>query len=142
MLPMRRDKAALTPEGAGCDGWLHVKPIPDVLDEIGALAEAATPGPWILFPSNHSEGDIAAVDLCSTHGACPRDGAHPEIAHCHECVIRDAGQRKDAAFIAAARSAVPALVAECRLLREALINAEDWIHSELLRPDRRLGEKP
>jgi hypothetical protein len=83
----------------------------DDLRTIEARAEAATPGPW-------RQGDIAAGDL-PVAGGCfsveiygATDDPYAVLAECeHEA---------DASFIAAARTDIPALVAEVRRLREAL----------------------
>ena len=73
----------------------------DELDRLAALAAAATPGPWI-----NTLGRVHSAD--TTH-----------IAN---------GYEDDCEFIAAARDAVPALVAEVRrlrgLVRDAYIEAD------------------
>jgi len=67
--------------------------------ELRALAEAATPAPW------HSVHGIATCEVWSDHGGTPR-----------VCVVNQGDddatdmEHRDAAFIAAARSAVPALL--------------------------------
>lgn len=85
-------------------------------DEWERLANAATPGPWT------SGGDYA--------GKWPEDGSDPEPNYwrCWQWLpdvddvaglaIVDTEKQADAEFIAAARQAVPALVAECQQLRE------------------------
>jgi hypothetical protein len=73
----------------------------DRLAELGALADAATPGPWVV-----QDGDeVHAPHLLDQEEAS-------DVA-----TIFDADA--DAAFIAAARSAVPALIAALKaVLRE------------------------
>lgn len=69
------------------------------LADLDALAAAATPGPWEQIDSRaYSSGTGLQVCLCNETDA-------------------------DAAFIAAARTAVPALVAEVRRLRHELARA-------------------
>lgn len=67
------------------------------LDEIERLADAATPGPWGVEPDRNSLDDLVMAKIG----------------------LVAATAREDAAFIAAARTAVPALSAEVRRLREA-----------------------
>jgi len=58
-------------------------------DEISALVEAATPGPWIL---SEPQGNWISPHICNTYGSL----------------------RADAEFIAAARSLVPSLLARAQ----------------------------
>ncbi len=81
---------------------------PAELDRLDAVAAAATPGPWKLWgmqvmadPTGTSRLDCA-VAVASTHFV--DSGGHPRTF--------------DATFIAVAREALPALVAEVRRLRE------------------------
>lgn len=77
---------------------------PAELATIEALANAATPGPW------HAIGrDVTSVDTAGPARWCPPWC----IAEC--MADRD---ESDAAFIASARQAVPALLAEVRRLHE------------------------
>lgn len=69
----------------------------DDLTDLQALAQAATPGPWIA-----DEGHGLTADGDPLAAAGPYDD--PAGFWCHE----------DAAFIAAARDAVPALIARVR----------------------------
>lgn len=74
------------------------------LDQLDALAEAATPGPWHYNPNGKGvEGDgwVRASDR----------------GHEFDVVTETYWRKEDAAFIAAARLAIPALVAEVRRLR-------------------------
>jgi hypothetical protein len=77
---------------------------PDQLAEIAARAEAATPGPWRADSSEIYQGD---------------DEYKPDPAWIGETCRADdfEGSRADAAFIAAARTDVPALLAEVDRLR-------------------------
>lgn len=78
------------------------------LAKLERLANAATPGPWET--NEDWTHEIHASGRGILIGNVPR-GPEPY------------GRAGDAAFIAASRSAVPALVAEVRRLRELL----DWI---------------
>lgn len=80
------------------------------LDRLDALAAAATPGPWQEdgpWWSNHVSGWVI------TTGADRNAVAYQPLGW-----DRLPTSAADAAFIAAARDAVPALVAEVRRLRE------------------------
>lgn len=71
----------------------------DELDRWEALANAATPGPWVLVDRDILGGyEVHAPDDWTVFGY-------------------NGPERTDAAFIAAARDAVPALIAEVRRLR-------------------------
>ena len=123
------------------------------LDAIEARANAATPGPWEwedvdTWPSEwgHSGPDLVTVDgetyICKCYCVWrDKDGVeHREAGpkHPHEhfrrnaTIIRSWGydadgldvEDVDAAFIAAARSDVPRLVAEVRRLRKLLKERE------------------
>ena len=74
------------------------------LAQWSALADAATPGPW---ETGEEDGMIYVAD----------DSSADSVAYCG-CSLRDA------AFIAAARAAVPALLAEVERLRDELAEAE------------------
>ncbi len=82
---------------------------PNVLDEIEALANAATPGPWVTT----SEWTVRAADdeRVVTTSAYERHAA-------------------DAEFVAVARSDVPLLVSEVRRLRKVLENLSQHATSE------------
>jgi hypothetical protein len=73
------------------------------LQAIEALAAAATPGPWEAG-NDIGEGEVYGVDGYAVVGAAAQAWTRREV---------DANTR----FIAAARTAVPALVAEVRRLR-------------------------
>jgi hypothetical protein len=118
-----------------------MKPIPEVLDEIEAQAAKATLEPW------------EAANVVLGDGS-RRTQIRVSESHVLAYLFRFSDDvPPDAAFIAAARSAVPALVAEVKLLREAcerVTKADPWTErgaalgkiDALLHPDRRLGEKP
>ena len=75
------------------------------LDAIEARCEAATPGPWY---HNHDSGeDDGGAWENPTSDVVDGLGSH----------LIDAGELADAAFIAHARTDVPALVAELRVAR-------------------------
>jgi hypothetical protein len=77
------------------------------LDALKALADAATPGPWRAVDSPDNPG--REVDICS--GATVFSEWVATLGHpMHEEV------RADAAFVAAACEAVPALLAEVERL--------------------------
>jgi hypothetical protein len=71
------------------------------LQILRALCEKATPGPWEYHKSESGDGVL-----------CPRGGYVVEVGH--------GTTNNDAAFIAAARDALPALLDEVERLRERL----------------------
>ncbi len=77
------------------------------LDRLQALADAATPGEW-------QASSVIAGMVTEEHSGW--------IAHCPRGSYKETEQLavQDAAFIAAARAAVPALIAEVRRLRQQL----------------------
>lgn len=77
------------------------------LTRLEALAAAATPGPW----NNQGVIVLAGEDTC--------------IARLWLTHPAKGSEETNAAFIAASRKAVPALVAEVRRLREALTNIKN-----------------
>lgn len=113
------------------------------LDAVEALANAATPGPWNVWKGPYYTG--GAADLCigagkewlanMDHRHCEKireatfepwkcDGRDPDNMTCDICSI-DSGaiteeQAANAAFIAAARTLVPQLVARVRVLEAGL----------------------
>ena len=76
---------------------------PAELDELDRLASEATPGLWVPKRDGRSLWEINALT--------------EDMAENLICTACDEGE---AAFIAASRTAIPALVAEVRRLREAL----------------------
>lgn len=84
------------------------------LDALEALANAATPGPWEV----HSHREHSAT--FDWHGVNNASGKE---------VTGDFLLAEDAAFIAAARTAVPELVAECRRLREMVRLNEEQLEA-------------
>ncbi len=92
----------------------------DELTTLERLAEAASPGPW---------------EVSNAHGLCV---SRPHGPHVRMMVVDLApevysppwrGDPADAAFIAAARTALPALIAECRRLRDDLSSARGLAHA-------------
>jgi predicted RNase H-like nuclease (RuvC/YqgF family) len=84
------------------------------LDRLQALADAATPGEW------QASTVIAGMITHDQHGW---------IAHCPRGSCKETEQmaRQDAAFIAAARAALPRLIAEVRRLRQEYLNMKhNW----------------
>jgi hypothetical protein len=75
------------------------------LSELDALADAATPGPWLDKHWHDDEEMPHTVVYCGPPGARRR-------------MVRFVNL-DDAAFVAAARAAIPELVAEVRRLRPA-----------------------
>jgi hypothetical protein len=103
------------------------------LDKLEALAKAATPGPWkhttylsgtqnVEFPGSRGVCDVSEVkdandtEIASSWQSLPP--RHVDIAHRAEDKGKDADYLRHAngAFIAAAREAVPALIARVREL--------------------------
>lgn len=78
------------------------------LAALEALTEAATAGPW-----EWNDHDLHAVSVANDDPWDPASG--------QKIIVTDSGayppEKDDAAFIAAARTAVPALIAEVRRLR-------------------------
>ncbi len=98
---------------------------PEQIDEIEKRAEAATPGPWVLDP--RGGGLIRGGAL--VHKA--RGSGQPQLflAMAHEDEAAE-GQQKNAAFVAAARTDIPALIADLRAARELLAEAM-WRHEHM-----------
>ncbi|MFD6782300.1 hypothetical protein [Streptomyces diastaticus] len=86
---------------------------PEYLAEIAARAEAATAGPWCTDGAEIYQGDEYSWDAFWVGETCRADEAD--------------GGLLDAAFIAHARTDVPALLAEVERLRAALSSAADAI---------------
>ena len=110
------------------------------LDALAALCEAATAGPWIRSGVRQKLGDAD----------CLRVGRDPDfmlafipIGHTYE---HAAGAMNDAAFIAAARTALPQALATIRALQAevARLNSGDgieWVTTETLdKLQARVGE--
>lgn len=93
----------------------------DELDRLEALAKAATPGPWYQVYEGSSDWTVYGPD------DDVKSVANLHRWHQVEC--------PDAAFIVAARDAVPALVAEVRRLR-ALVEAAFIEGQESSKTDR------
>ena len=96
------------------------------LDALKALADAATPGPW--------EVEQHSGILCN---GTPSTCAVLSSSECDMASFGDSEQAlADAAFVAAARAAVPALIAEVERLREELDDYADAIAHERRRRER------
>lgn len=84
------------------------------LDAIQARADAATEGPWyVKIGEHHHTLMVWTKDETFAHAALL------------SCFFET-----DAAFIAAARTDVPALLAECRRLRKIEAEARRWLAEE------------
>lgn len=104
------------------------------LKHLRALAEAATPGPWELRSDRNEQKNVYSGDKWIA--VLP-----------HQCVASIEEQRgQDAAFVAAARTAVPELLDENERLRAALdylrrkIDGYDTTFHFAVRDER--GENP
>lgn len=99
------------------------------LDAVEALANAATPGPWI---------DMGDTDVYAGEVRC----AEPYTAVCRDPEMDD--RPNDRAFIAAARTLVPEMAAEIRALRArvATLEAENCELRATLANERGEGEPP
>lgn len=93
--------------------------VPDVLDlkAIEQRVEAARPGPWHVYDRG------IGFEVHSVHS-----GSNSGYCHLPTCHTLTDGQRDtlapgDAAFVAAARQDVPALIEEIRRLREVMSEA-------------------
>ena len=75
------------------------------LEELAALAQAASPAPWVAHTGPGHREYIAISD---------RDGEQPDMYVEHDEIPAPAA---DLQFIAAARNSVPRLIAEIRRLR-------------------------
>ena len=89
------------------------------LDELEALANAATPGPWMLATSRAGPAS-AHIPPYVTHGLLLGTGEGITTTHTTSSPGEAMRHRRDLAFIAAAREAVPKLIARVRELEEAL----------------------
>jgi hypothetical protein len=111
------------------------------LDAIEARAAAATPGPWHYNSYSAVYGSHADYDRLEKEweaaGEPPADkgtewwdrfyDADPDVAHvpAHHGDTAVRRRKKDAEFIAHARSDVPRLVAEIRRLRKELLSTRE-----------------
>jgi hypothetical protein len=93
------------------------------LAEIEARAAAATPGPWRVDGEDDGFMRGAFAVVCDGGVRC-RDGAKTDRARILLQLNGHFEPGGDAAFIAAAREAVPALCAEVRALRRKLADVE------------------
>ena len=94
------------------------------LDRLEALANNATEGPWEAFAG----AVIANVGKCTCYGG----SVYGHEQGCGYEIVAEASE-SDAPFIAASRTAVPALVAEVRRLRAQAkrVKAEAWAEGNL-----------
>ena len=83
---------------------------PEQLAEWAALTDAATMGPWEVRRLSWPQDSRDASDIVSPFGVISDAENMPKAA--------------DAAFIAAARAAVPALIAEVQRLRTVLVGLQ------------------
>ena len=90
------------------------------MDQAGALAEAATEGPWV----SDWETDPFTYNPCVLSGVASIADAGPEqwVA---ECSPEHENGRADAAFIAAARTLVPQLIAALRAVEAECARADE-----------------
>jgi hypothetical protein len=95
-----------------------------------ALADAATPGPWECGPTKHDAHETTDVFTHEAH-------VYPPLGECGPVACVSEGEPGTAAFIAAAREAVPALVTRVRAL-EALLAAA---HDELRHADASMADR-
>ena len=92
---------------------------PDDIAELERLCDAATEGPWIT-------GNPKSLEFSIVHN---RSGRAWELA-------RRISRETDAAFIAAARTALPRLLAEVKQLRDAITDCERATWHEGITPPR------
>lgn len=81
------------------------------LQQLAALTEAATPGPWLVSIVDNVNAAFCRVAPDAT---------------AHVCCYTD-NRENDIAFISAARQAVPELLAEVSDLRRQLAEAQAWL---------------
>jgi len=93
------------------------------LDALKALDQAATPGPWQAYNANEGTSSPPAWAVCNDAYVNPLD--HPEDAPAVDITVTY-GTREDAELIAAARRALPALVAEVERLQKLRDAAVEW----------------
>lgn len=99
----------------------------DELTRLAALANAATPGPWHTDADTCGDNDDPAV-MAGKQWVC---GTSYDTL---STSIGDRDIKADARFIADARDAVPALVAEVRRLRSMLFSTVDAYEAEIIEP--------
>jgi hypothetical protein len=111
---------------------------PEDLDRLEALAAAATKGPW---RAGRMDTESYYIDgsgpFKNVYADDPRGGVHPQLGEILPYVVATGEGdecRDNAAFIAASREAVPALIAEVRRLtvqRDGLRDDCDMLEREL-----------
>lgn len=82
------------------------------LDTLQRLCDAAAPGPWTLHDVNEGTGTPPAWHIANDAYHNPSDDGADAFG-----TFLDFGYREDAEFIAAARTAMPELIAEVRRLQ-------------------------
>lgn len=98
------------------------------LDAIKARAEAATTGPWTFENGEYSGKNWMIGSLfCGADDVGDGWTVHITTDHVHASQLYGGGASADAAFIAAARTDVPALVAEVERLTLALNHERDVV---------------
>jgi hypothetical protein len=86
------------------------------IEKLEALAKAATPGPW-----KSVEGGLVVCSFHAKHGYNVHDMRRPHVMTPDVSFSMGDVHRNDSAFIAAAREAVPALIARVREMEAALM---------------------
>ena len=111
---------------------------PERLNELEALANAATPGPW--KPSDDEDGDQVLWgpdgDWLANIGNWARQNLGiepPEYSHTEATAIArqyvEMIDKADADFMSAARTALPELIARVRELEAELKALKQWTNS-------------
>lgn len=106
----------------GCE--MTDRPTDEELDRWLALAEAATPGPWKrdLRPTQHIGiwADVITVRPNPYEPDADPEGrlGHLDLLYFYPIDLANVITDANASFVAAAREAVPKLIAEVRRLRE------------------------
>ncbi len=96
------------------------------LDALQALADAATPGPWTDHWANDERSDLGEAAIVSGPGT-GLEGI--VVGTLYYDGLHTACRAEDAAFIAAARTAVPELIAEVRALRAEVERLRDALEN-------------
>lgn len=94
----------------------------DELARLDALAQAATPGPWETFSWTSIRPKGRTQNVAATYLQIAEGGGQLYPAH------------ENAAFIAASRTAIPALVGEVRRLRRQLAGLQAFVDDAVGQP--------
>jgi hypothetical protein len=99
---------------------------PETLKKLKEAAESATPGPWTIHEWRHW-ADPAKRNFTIQYTATDdyNRGAHFALATVELYGSGDGSSEANAALIAAARTLVPDLIAECERLRALALEACD-----------------